>query len=26
VVHLGNNDFQIIDVISIAFINPLNDG
>ncbi len=26
VVHLGNNDFQVIDIISTAFVNPLNDG
>jgi len=26
VVHLGNNDFQVIDIISTAFVNPSNDG
>ena len=25
VVHLGNNDFQVVDVISTTFINPLNN-
>jgi len=24
VVHLGNNDFQVVDIIPITFVNPLN--